>query len=162
MNRGKLAIPSYLAALTDALGEPIAQNALASLTGYGLASGMFQERVSGCYREGSTQLPEVLLCRRTGTGLPNGGVPRGPSVDRSRIFDHEREHRLRAVRLRVATLLSHAASIISLDGDSLSALSLNGKEGLLIDHNADDPVHRYEVTIWGERWPIVAVACEAL
>jgi hypothetical protein len=65
-----------------------------------------------------------------------------------------------AVRLNFSTLLRHTASIIGLDGDSLSALSLDGTEGVLIDFNGDDQEEGYEIAVWGDRWPLSILACE--
>jgi hypothetical protein len=43
-----------------------------------------------------------------------------------------------AVRTDAATLLTHVSAIIRLDGDSFSAMSEDGTQGLLGDYNADD------------------------
>jgi hypothetical protein len=64
-----------------------------------------------------------------------------------------------AVSLPLSTLLRHAGAIIRLDGDSLSVISLDHKEGLLIDYNRDDEDQNYEVTIWGNRWPTAVLSC---
>ena len=64
-----------------------------------------------------------------------------------------------AIKLNVSALLTHAESIIQLDGDSLSALSMDHAEGILIDYNADDPEQRFEFSVWGNRWPLVVLAC---
>jgi hypothetical protein len=65
-----------------------------------------------------------------------------------------------AVRLSLSALLKHAALIIQLDGDSLSALSIDHTEGILIDHNPDDREQAYEVAVWGDRWPLMVLACD--
>ncbi len=65
-----------------------------------------------------------------------------------------------AVRVNVSALLKHAKLVIGLDGDSLSALSLDGVEGLLIDYNPDDEQQTYEVAVWGDRWPVQALGCD--
>jgi hypothetical protein len=74
-------------------------------------------------------------------------------------IDHEAERNLRGGRSDLATLLRHVAAIIRLDGDSLSAMSEDGTQGLLIDYNADDERQTHEVTVWGERWSAAALAC---
>ena len=57
---------------------------------------------------------------------------------------------MRAVGLTSPALLKHTASIIRLDGDSLSALSEDRKQGVLgDDQNPDDPEQAYEVVVWG-------------
>ena len=64
-----------------------------------------------------------------------------------------------AVSLGLGALLSHAALIIRLDGDSLSVLSEDRKQGILIDQNTGDPEQAYEVVVWGDRWSLLALAC---
>jgi len=45
--------------------------------------------------------------------------------------------------------LEHAESVIALDGDSLSLLSADLKEGILVDHNIGDPEREYEIAVLG-------------
>jgi hypothetical protein len=63
--------------------------------------------------------------------------------------------------------ISHAADVfvnrfqevIQLDGDSLSVLSKDGTQGLVVDFNADELMEHYEVVVWGDRWPIMILSC---
>ena len=64
------------------------------------------------------------------------------------------------VEISASILLTKAESVIHLDGDSLAVLSHDGKDGILIDYNADDEEQVYELSVWGERWPITIMACE--
>ena len=63
--------------------------------------------------------------------------------------------------MSLRTVLRYASSIVRLDGDSLRLVSLDQTEGLLIGYNSDDNDHKFEVTVWGDRWPITAVSCAA-
>jgi hypothetical protein len=65
-----------------------------------------------------------------------------------------------AVVVDISLLLRHAASVISFDGDSLSAMSMDRTQGLLIDHNPDDIEQTYEVAVWGDRWSPLVRACD--
>lgn len=65
-----------------------------------------------------------------------------------------------AVVADISMLLRHAASVISFDGDSLCAMSMDRTQGLLIDHNPDDIEQTYEVAVWGDRWSPFARAYE--
>ncbi len=64
-----------------------------------------------------------------------------------------------AVILSSPGLLANAESVIEIDRDSLSLLSLDGTEGILIDHNPDDSNETYEFVVWGSRWPLITLAC---
>ena len=65
-----------------------------------------------------------------------------------------------AVKLSSAGLLRRAKSVIKLDRDSLSLISLDQVEGLLIDYNPDDQQQTYEISVWGKRWPTYAFECD--
>ena len=160
INRGKLSAPSYLAALTEALGEAVPQSALVSLAE--------TDRITESFRQGyraassdqavtyrrffaAGQVEHVFqIAERLANQLP---------TEVGYLFI-KRSEDCGAIRLRLAALLLHAAAVIRLDGDSLSVLSLGHQQGLLIDHNADDEDRRYEITIWGDQWSIVAMSCE--
>ena len=65
-----------------------------------------------------------------------------------------------AVTLDISILLKHTGSLIRFDGDSLSAMSADRTQGLLIDHNPDDYEQTYEAAVWGDRWSLLALACD--
>ena len=48
-----------------------------------------------------------------------------------------------AVNVNISTLLRDMASIIAMDGDSLSAISNDQTQGVLIDQNPYDPLQTY-------------------
>jgi hypothetical protein len=64
-----------------------------------------------------------------------------------------------AVLVSAPTLLGHAEAVINFDGDSLSALSRDQQQGVLVDFNPDDIEHFYEVTVWGDRWAMLILDC---
>ena len=64
-----------------------------------------------------------------------------------------------AVVLDILILLRHTGSLIRFDGDTLSAISADQTQGLLIDHNPDDSEQTYEVAVWGHRWSLLALGC---
>lgn len=65
-----------------------------------------------------------------------------------------------AVSVGVSELLLNAKAVIAFEGDSLSVLSEDRSQGILVDHNPDDPIQAYELTVWGETWPLLILACE--
>jgi hypothetical protein len=64
----------------------------------------------------------------------------------------------RVVILTAAALFSRVDLVIEFDGDSLCALSKDRSQGVLIDHNVDDLEQAYELTVWGNRWPLLVLA----
>jgi hypothetical protein len=116
-NSGRAAIPSFLAELSEALGESTEAAALQSL-------------------------PETDLLLQASREGYQVAIQHG------------------AVRVNASVLLAHTASIIRLDGDSLSAISSDATQGILIDHNPDDPPQAYEVVVWGDRWSPLGFACD--
>ena len=64
------------------------------------------------------------------------------------------------INVKISNLLTHAEAVIKFDGDSISILSKDRNEGLLIDRNFDDSQLTYEVTVWGDKWPLIFLACD--
>ena len=160
MNRGRLAGPSFLAGLSDALGEPIKSNAFVSLHETDTLLATFRQGYRAatdpravCYRKFFPQNEEGLVFRLASCMAERLSNEHG-------FFLTKLSEDCGAVDVSVSKLLKHAASVIRFDGDSVSALSTDRKEGILIDRNPDDPEQTYEVTVWGGRWPLLALECE--
>ncbi len=160
MNRGRAAAPSFLASLSEALGEPIAASALVPLPE--------SDDLVEAFRNGY---------QRT----VNGGIPSYRRFflqpEASRVFQladcladrmlgergfllTKRNTDCGAVTLDISILLKHVGSVIRFDGDSLAAMSTDRTQGLLIDHNPDDHEQTYEAAVWGDRWSLLALACD--
>ena len=67
-----------------------------------------------------------------------------------------------AVLIDGMVLLNRAEEALHLDRDSVSVISQNQLEGLLLDFNPDEPEYVYEVTVWGDRWPFFIQDCGGL
>lgn len=159
--RGRMAAASFLALLSEAVGEPMAASALVSLPE--------SDALLEAFRNGyQTAINGEQLGHRAFFRAPEAG----------RVFQimdcladqtvGERAFLLAKVRMDcgavvadIAMLLRHAASVISFDGDSLCAMSMDRTQGLLIDHNPDDIEQTYEIAVWGDRWSPLARACHA-
>jgi hypothetical protein len=149
-----------VAALNEALGEAVPQNALIDLPETDLLAESYLNGYQSAIKPGACSYRKFFS--RKDAGLVFGMLERMAAqlgTEPAFLITKQSED-CGAVRWLVASLLRNAAAIIRLDGDSLSALSLSGTEGVLIDYNADDQTETYEVAIWGERWPIIALACE--
>ena len=64
-----------------------------------------------------------------------------------------------AVRLNGGHLLRHCDAILALDGDSVMVLSRDHTKALLLDYTSDDPEASYELTVWGNIWPLATLSC---
>jgi hypothetical protein len=160
MNRARTAAPTFLACLSQTLGEPVAPDMLVPLpesdTLFEVFRGGYRDAVNGSPLTYSRFFPEpeTDLVFRFADCLADrmhgecGFILTKPATDCG------------AVRLDVPMLLRHMAGIIRLDGDSLSVISSDRTQGLLIDHNPDDYQQTYEVAVWGDRWSLLAVECD--
>ena|SRR6185437_1038402 len=159
--RGRAAAASFLASLSEALGEPIEASALVSLPESDALLEVFRNGYERAF--GGEQVGHRAFCR---------------APEARRVFQvtdcladqtaGERVFLLAKLRtdcgavvVDISLLLRHAASVISFDGDSLSAMSMGRTQGLLIDHNPDDIEQTYEVAVWGDRWSPLARACDS-
>jgi hypothetical protein len=66
-----------------------------------------------------------------------------------------------AVKLELSSLLKRARATLGFDGDSISLLSGDAGQGMLIDFNKDDPLQTFEVAVWGVRWLLAVLECES-
>lgn len=161
MNQGRRSAPTFLAALTEALGEAVPCEALVSLSETDRILESFRQGYQDAVSEGTVAYRRFFgvgreqrvfrMAERLAVELPPEDV----------YFMTKMSESCGAVRLPISILLRHAGPMVHLDGDSLSVISLDCKEGLLLDHNTDDEDQNYEVTIWGGRWPIAALSCTA-
>jgi hypothetical protein len=159
-NRGRVAAPSFLATLSEALGEPIGQNALTTLPQSDALMELFRNGYQAVVKEGGLSYRRFFLRGEQALvlRLANCLADRLPT---ERVFFLTKQSKTcGAVSISASSLLRNVESIIRFDGDSLSAVSMDGTQGLLIDHNADDDEQSYEVAVWGDRWPLLALSCE--
>lgn len=149
-NRSRAAAPGFLARLSETLGETIEASALVPVVEVDAFRAGYQRAIS----------QDTLIYRRTFPPDKRSTVFSivdrfAESLPTEEVFLLSRLGNDRgAVKLDISLLLRHAASVIKFDGDSLSALSKDLNQGVLIDHNADDPHEAYEIVVWGERWPL--------
>jgi hypothetical protein len=159
MNRARAVTPPFLASLSEVLGEPLTADLLVPLPEADamveMFRGFYQRAVNGSpstYRRLFPQLEGKLVFRFADRLADRVLGERGflltkPATNRG------------AVHLDVSTLLLHTEEIIRLDGDSLSVMSSDRTQGLLIDYNPDDCEQTYEAAVWGDRWSILALEC---
>ncbi len=158
-NRGRATSASFLARLTAALGESIGQETLMSLEetdallesfrkGYSKSlerdAVSYNKKFSLRQREclfGEVECLGKQLTKDTGMLITKESMDAG------------------AVRLNMSLLLKRASAIIRLDGDSLSVISTDKRQGVMIDFNPDSAEQAYEFAVWGDRWPLFALAC---
>jgi hypothetical protein len=160
IGRRRTAIPLFLTSLSEALGETVVESAL--------VPPLDADAVVEAYRNGyqSVAKRDAVTYRRHFLRSERSVVFRaadsfGKKLSTEDVFfisklgaDHG------VVKLNISVLLKHAESIIQLDGDSLSALSIDHSQGVLIDHNRDECEEAYEIAAWGNRWPLLMLACD--
>ena len=160
INRARAATPPFLAGLSEALGELVGTSALVSPENTNALMEAFRSGYQSAIKDSAVSyrrffLPSersIVLC------LADCFADRLPTEEV--FFLSKLGKDCVAVCLTISVLLRHTASVIRLDGDSLSALSKDHTQGVLIDHNPDDPEQAYEITAWGDRWPMLILACD--
>ena len=156
--RGRAAAGSFLASLSEALGEAIEASAFVSLP----ESDALLEAFRNGYQRA---IHGEQVCRRALFRAPEAQHVfqltdwLGDQTAGERVFLLAKlQADCGAVVVDISTLLRHAASAIRFDGDSLCAMSMDQTQGILIDHNPDDIEQTYEVVVWGDRWSPLARA----
>ena len=158
VNHGRAATPQFRASLSEALGEPIDASALVPL----LESDALLEAFRNGYRrvvEAAVmgyrkffRKPEARLLFQLADCLADR------MLSERGLLLTKLDTNCGAVILDIRILLRHTGSLIRFDGDSVSAMSADQTQGLLIDHNRDDSEQTYEVAVWGDRWSLLALA----
>lgn len=153
-------MPSVLASLSEALGEPIATDRLVPLP----ESDALLEMFRGSYQDAVNGSPFTY---HRFFPQPEGGLVfqfadcLASHLEGAHGFLLTKPaHDCGAVSLDVSILLRHTGAIIRFDGDSLSVLSPDRTQGLLIDHNPDDYAQTYETAVWGDQWSRLALECD--
>jgi hypothetical protein len=158
INRMAMFAPQFLIGLSEVLGESVEMNALMSPPDTDLLMEAFWSNYQKAVKA------EALNYRRFFHPDERGLVLRLADSLASRLpkenvfFLTKMRNDRQAVDVNFSALLKHTASIIRFDGDSLTALSKDHKQGVLIDHNPDDQEQAYEVTVWGDCWPLLILA----
>jgi len=160
MNRGKAEAPSFLSAIAEAIREPVDMKSLVPLPETDALRETFRTGYQNVVREATVGYRRFFLPNQGNRVFRLATCLADQVPSESCFFLTKMSEYCGAVRMNFSVLLEHAASIIQLDGDSLSALSIDRTEGILIDHNPDDREQAYEVAVWGDRWPLILLACD--
>jgi hypothetical protein len=153
-------VSSFLFSLSEVIGEPVSPEALVPLLETDALWETFRAGYQNVVREAIVGYRRFFSPSEKGSVLRLADCLAERVPSEQSIFLTKQSEYCGAVHLRLSVLLRHVMSIIQLDGDSLSALSIDHKEGILIDHNPDDPEQVYEIAVWGDRWPVLGRACE--
>jgi hypothetical protein len=159
-NSGRAAIPSFLAELSEALGESTEAAALQSLPETDLLLQASREGYQVAIQHGAVSYRRFFRATERASVLQVADCLAAQLPTENVFFLSKLSSICGAVRVNASVLLAHTASIIRLDGDSLSAISSDATQGILIDHNPDDPPQAYEVVVWGDRWSPLGFACD--
>jgi hypothetical protein len=158
INRGRKTGPSFLATLSDVLGVPIDASAFVALPE--------TDALVEAFRRGYQSVKDGSLCYRrffqqqeAARVFAFADCLAKKMPDEYGLLLTRLSADCGAVRLDIQILLKHVGSVIDFDGDSLSLISVDRLQGVLIDHNPDDHDQTYEVAVWGDKWSLHALAC---
>lgn len=129
MNRGRGSTPSFLAALSDAIGEPVEIDALVSLPDTDSLTAAFREGYQRAATQSGNSYRRFFVPSEEGRVYKLADCLAEKLPDEGAFFLTKLSEECGAVRLNLSTLLRHAESIIRLDGDSVSALSKGSPAG---------------------------------
>jgi hypothetical protein len=161
MNRRKAAIPELVRGLSFALARTVEADSIASLEDSDSLLEDFRRGYRSAKLEGASSyrrfftLNERRKVFELATCLAN--QISGENVFLLITLNGETV----AVVVEVSALLKRAEALLGLDGDSISIVSSDRGQLLLIDRNQDDPVQAFEVTAWGDRWPLCILTCDS-
>lgn len=159
-NRRSAATAEFLPCLTQALDSAVDATAIASIeesdslleafrSGYRIAK---CDKSIGYHRSFSSQGEKVVF--------EMAACLADRLAKEKAFFLTKIAEDVEAVSVNISALLERAESMLNFDGDSLCVVSSDRTEGLLIDRNPDDVNQSYEVTVWGDRWPLCLLECE--
>ena len=155
INREKAVTPALLESLSEALGTPVYEAALLAPQESDSLEIDFRNGYSEATRVGASsyrqffhpgELPLVQ-------NLANGLAKRLGTEEVYLLTRFKGDSR--AVVVNAHSVFSRVGPVIEFDKDSLSALSKDRSQGVLIDHNPDDNEQNYELTVWGDTWPLL-------
>jgi len=159
INRGKTATPAFMASLSEALECALQGESIQSLTEtdslWGIYGIGYSEAVKGAscsYRHMFSRDEAVKVFQMADC------LARSLSGEKAFLLSKQSEI-CGAVEVEAANLLKHCGPVINLDGDAVRIVSKDKSQGLMIDFNPDDVQWQYEVAAWGDRWPLLVLAC---
>jgi hypothetical protein len=159
MNRDRAEIQPFLNGLSEVLGEPVEATALIGPADSDAIMQTLRSRYQSAIQDDSLSYRKFFRADERKVVLQLADCLAGRLRTENGLFLTKLGRDNRAVKLNISILLKHAESVIRFDGDSLSVLSEDRSQGLLIDHNPDDSEQTYEIAVWGESWPILILAC---
>jgi len=158
-NRGRKAAPSFLASLSDVLGETIDASALAPLPETDVLVEAFRRGYQSI-KDGALSYRRFFQQREARCVFEFADCLADKIPEEHGLFLTKLSSDCGAAELNLSTLLRHVGSVIDFDGDSLSVISTDRTQGVLIDRNLEDHDQTYEVAVWGDRWSLLALDCD--
>jgi hypothetical protein len=158
LNRGKLALPSFLASLSEALRHPVEESALLPLSDTDALIDAFRTGYQNAIADSAISYRRFFARAEKRRVFRLADCLANELSNESVFFLTKKSEECGAIEIKASTLLRRAHAVISFDGDSIIALSKDRQQGLLIDHNTDDSDQQYEIAVWGDRWSL-PVSC---
>jgi len=159
LNREKSTTPALLRTLSEVLGIPVEESSVLDPVRTDALSTEFRTGYSDAKERGSSLSYSRFFDRNQLASVISIAEGLAQQLKAEDVFLLTKfEGDPRGLVLNAADVFSRADSVIQFDGDSLSVLSKDHSQGVLIDHNPDDSEQTYEMTVWGDRWPLVVLA----
>ena len=159
VNRRRTVESEFIETLSRALEQTIEVSALVSFEESDSLLGLFREEYRAAQSDDAISYRKFFSKEEGKLIFELAKCLAHRLVDEEAYFLTKLGEDVGAVKVNTSALLNHAESVIDFDGDSISLLSNDRGQGLLIDSNPDDPEQTYEIAVWGDRWPLLALAC---
>jgi hypothetical protein len=161
MTRRKAASSEFLARLSEVLGRKIESSAIVSIQDSDSLLEIFRLGYRAAQKDGAISYRKFFDSREENLVIHLAECLADRLNSEEAFFLTKLGGDTDAVNVDISALLKRAKAAIAFDGDSISIVSKDKGQGLLIDYNPDDSVQRYEIAVWGDRWPLLIVSCEA-
>ncbi len=157
--RGAVAKPAFLRALSNALNRQVLANELIDLettdqirmsagVGYQLAKDGKEPAFARYFSNSETDIVTNLVSRL------------GSKITTKNAFLLFSQSELcGAVAIATSDVFENAKQLLLVDGDGLTVVGASKEDGLLLDFNPDDEACCYELVVWGNLWPMLFLDC---
>jgi hypothetical protein len=154
MNRGRLLRPTFLAELSFALDKSVKSESLLDVT----QTDLVRARLNEGYRAAlENRMPSFrkFFSKDQQSHFIHAVDCLCVAIGSEKVILHIKNSEFcGAILSEALALLKRSKEIIELDGDSLSILSADHQQGLILDRNRDEIYEHYELVVWGDRWPL--------
>ena len=149
-NRGKQIAGRVLADVGRVIARSVSEESLLSLDQTDELAQKLARRVEACYRR-DDPCAHVRANEGDATSIFAPLARFGHQIaDEAVAWFGKHSQDIGAVRLSAGEVLANVEELIALDGDDVRVISLDGRNGLLLDYSDHAP--NFELWLWGQDW----------